>query len=212
MEDSRKRTLVRVGERGNISCTVELLDDSLYVSGIGVGRSQLVQFLLQLFSLSHLDQSSGQPSSLLRSNLGGRGVLSGNSVTERKDFRCTCDSQVFVGRDTSSVRLVFRQFSHQLSRQLSGGVTGGPDEQTVRNLVSVLVGILNNDRLFSDILDGGSGHDVDLVGPKGGFGVFDQLLGEGGQHVGKSLDQGDSELVCDFRVPLSEIVLEMVDR
>lgn len=198
---------MRVGERWHISSSVELLDDTLNVGLVSTSRSQLVQLFLQLFSLCGLGERSSQPSSLLRCDLGSRGVLTGNGITESVDFRGAQNSEVLVSEDTSSVGLVFRQLAHELSGQFSSGVTGGPDEKTVRDLVGVLVGVLDENRLFTDILDGGSGHDVDLVGLEGGFSVLDHSLGEGGQDVGQGFDQGDSELVGDFRVPLSQVVL-----
>lgn len=198
---------MRVGERGHISSSVELLDDTLNIGLVSTSRSQLVQLFLQLFSLRGFGKRSSQPSSLLRCDLGGRGVLTGDGVTESVDFRGAQNSEVLVGEDTSSVGLVFRQLAHELSGQLSSGVTCGPDEKAVRDLVSVLVGILDEDRLFTDILDGGSCHDVDLVGLEGGFSVFNHSLGEGGQDVGQGFNQGDSELVGNFRVPLSQVVL-----
>lgn len=196
-----------VGERRHLGRSVELLDDTLNVGLIRTRGAQVVQLVLELFRLSHLAERSREPGALLRGDLGRRRVLPGDGITEGVDVGSTEDAQVFVGEDTSTVRLRFRKLAHELAGEFTRGVTGGPDEETVRDLVRVLVGVLDEDGLFSDVLDGRSGHDVNLVGPESGFRVLDQLLGKGGQDVGQCFDQGDAELVGDLGVPLAQIVL-----
>lgn len=203
---------MRVSERRHLGRSVELLDDALNVSLISTRSAQLVQLVLEFLSLGHLAERSRQPGALLRGDLGGRRVLAGDGITEGVDVGCTEDAQVFIGEDTSTVRLRFRKLAHEFARELSRRVTGGPDEETVWNLVCVLVGVLNEDGLFPDVLDGRSGHDVNLVGPERGFRVLDQLLGKGRQDVGQGFDQGDSELVGDLGVPLAQVVLERSER
>jgi hypothetical protein len=105
---------------------------------------------------------------------------------------------------------VLGELCHQVPSDLTRSVSGSPNEKTVRDLLDLLVGILNDDRLLPDILDHGSGEDIDLVLLESRLGVLDELLGEGGQDIGESFDKGDPELVSDFGVPLSEIVLYIV--
>lgn len=204
--DVSERTLVRVVEGGQVQGLVQSLDGSLDIV-TGSLFTHLGELLLELFSLGHLGESPGEVSSLLTGSLGGGCVRSGGTVTESKDLGCSGQSHVAVDDETSSLGLVFGQLGHQVAGDLSRGVSGGPDQQSVGNLLDLLVGILDDDRLFTHVLDHGSGKDVDLVLLEGGFSVLDELFRKGRQDVGEGFDQGDSELVGDLGVPLSQVVL-----
>ena len=204
--DVSERTLVRVVEGGQVQGLVQSLDGSLDIV-TGSLFTHLGELLLELFSLGHLGKSPGEVSSLLTGSLGGGCVRGGGTVTESENLGCSGQSHVAVDDETSSLGLVLGQLGHQVAGNLSRGVSGGPDQQSIGDLLDLLVGILDNDRLFTHVLDHGSGEDIDLVLLESGFSVLDELFGKGGQYVGEGFDQGDSELVGDLGVPLSQVVL-----
>jgi len=202
-----QRTLVRVVERREIEGLVQPLDGPLDILGRCLGSSpQLVQLILEFLGSGHFGKGPSEVSSLLTGSLSGRSVGSGGTVTEGKDLGSTSQSHVTVDDETSSLSLVLGELGHEVSGDLSRGVSGSPDEETVRDLLDLLVTVLDDDRLFTYILDHGSGKDINLVLLERRLGVLNELLGEGGQDVGKRLDQGDPELVGDFGVPLSQVV------
>jgi hypothetical protein len=206
---SRKRTLVGVVEGSELGGSVQLLGQSLDFSLVGSGVGlQLLELSLKLVLLSELAEHLGKVDTLLRGDLGSGGVLSSGAVSHGVSSLSSEQSKVVVNKQTSSLSLCVGKLAHQVSGDLSGSVTGGPDKKTVGDLLHLLVGVLDDNAGRLDILNHGSGENVNLVGSELVLSVLDELLGEGGKDVGESLDQGDLQSVGDLRVPLLQVVLQ----
>ena len=203
-----ERTLVGVVERGELGGAVELLDDTLDLCGVGGGvGAELSKLLLELVLLADLVEHLCEVGTLLGGDLGSGGVLGGSAVTEGVDALSTQEREVIVDEETTALGLSRGEGAHEVPGDLARGVTGSPNEETVGDLVHLLVGVLDDDVLVGDVLDHGTGKEVNLLVLELLLGVLDELLGEGRKDVGKSLDQSDLEAVGDLRVPLLEIVL-----
>jgi hypothetical protein len=190
---------------------VELLEGRLDLLGLGggVGRSpELAELLLELGLVSELVESLGEVDTLLTGGLGGRGVLRSRAVTEGVHAVRAEHRHVVVDEETSALSLSLGELGHEVARDCARGVSRGPYKETVRNLLDLLVRVLDDNRFLLDVLDHGAGEDINLVLLEGGLGVLDELLGERGEHVGQRLDQGDLQSVGDFRVPLLQVVLK----
>ena len=199
---------MRVVERCDLGSSVELLDQRLDLGGIssGVG-SDLSKLSLELVLLSNLAEHLSEVDTLLRSDLGSWGVLSSGTVTHGVGSLSTEKSEVVVNEETSSLGLRIWEFVHQVSGDLSRSVTGRPNQETIWDLSNLLVGVLDDNAGWLDVLDHGSGEDINLVGSELVLGVLDELLGKGGENVGEGLDQRDLESVGDFWVPFFQVIL-----
>lgn len=201
---------MRIVERSNLACSVELLDQTLDLGRVGVSaRSESLELRLELVLLSEFAKHLSEIDTLLTGDLGSRSVLRSGTITDSVCALRTQKCQVIVDNQSSTLGLRIRKARHQFPGDSSRSVSGSPDEQTVRNLLHLLVGVLDSNAHRSDVLDHGSGKDIDLVGSESVFGVLDELLGECGQDVGKGFDKGDLESIGDFRVPLLQVVLDV---
>ena len=220
--DVGKRTLVRVVEGLDVLDAAELtlmllnlLGDLGGVAGLKVERTtELADTLLKDLGTGHVVEETSQEVTLLRGNLGGRGVSGDGAVTDSPDVAGTLDNEVLVHGKTAARVLLGRDAVHEVLDDGADSVAGGPDEETVGegDLLTATIGLadLGLDSLVGDLLDHGLGHDVDLLLLEGALGVLDQLLGEAGKDVGKSLDEGDAEAVSDIGNELLDVLLEEI--
>lgn len=200
---------MRVVEGSDLGGSVELLDQSFNLGWVGVtASSEGFQLSFKLVLLAELAEHLSEVDTLLTGNLGSWGVLRSGTVTDGVGALGAEKRKVVVHNETSSLSLGVRKLVHQVSGDLSGSVTGSPDQETVRNVLDLLVGILDSDAGGSDILDHGSSENVNLVGSELVLGVLNELFGEGGQDVGECFNEGDLESVGDFRVPLFQVILD----
>lgn len=201
---------MRVVERSHLGNPVKLLGQSLDLSGVGIrGGLEVGELSLILVLLAELAKGLSEVDTLLTGNLGGRGVLRSGTVTDGVSALGAEKGQVVVNEKTTSLSLRVRELAHQVTGDVSRSVTGSPDEETVWDLAHLLVGVLDDNRLRLDVLDHGSGKDINSVGSELVLGVLDQLLAEGGKDVGQSLNKSDLQSVGDLRVPLAQVVLHV---
>merc|ERR1712093_335126 len=153
-------------------------------------------------------------STFLRCDLGSWSISGNRAVTSGPDVLGTLDYEVLADGQTSSRILLRGDRCHQVSNDRSDGVSGSPDKKTVWHDLHLLLSIrsssLSLDSCLGNLLDGGLGHDGDLLLLEGRLGVLDQLFGKHGKNVGESLDQSDLELVTDLWNPLLDILVEEV--
>lgn len=200
---------MRVVEGSNLARPVDLLGKTLNLGGVGNGVSpQSGELFLELGLLAKLLEDTGEVDTLLTGDLGSGGVRGGGTVTDGVDTISTEQSEVVVDEETPSLGLDMRELGHKVSGDVPRGVTGSPDEETVRDLSNFLVCVLDDDALGLDVLNHGSGEDINLVLLEGRLSVLDELLGEGGENVGEGLDKGDLESVGDLGVPFLKVILD----
>ena len=206
----RKGSLVGVVEWSKLGSPAELLGQSLNLRGVGVrGSLELGELSLKLVLLAELAEGLGKVDTLLTGNLGGGSVLRSGTITNGVSALGSEKSQVVVDKETSSLSLRIRKLVHQVTGNASRCVTGSPDEKTVWDLAHLLVSVLDDNGLRLDILDHGSGKNVDSVRSKLVLGVLNELLAESGKDVGKGFDKGDLQSVGYFRVPLAQVILRI---
>lgn len=223
LSDVSHATLVRVLEGTNLLGSPQLLlafadrvKDlvTLLTLSLGLGIRQLLQLLLDSLGLGHGVEKTGKESTLLTGNLGGRGVVGNSTVTNGPDVLSAVHDEVLVHSKTTTRVLLGRELVHQIADNGANSVTGSPDQQTVGNtldgLGSIRVGDHGLDVLVGDVLDHSLSADRDLLLLEGRFSVVDKLLGEHGKDVGQSFDEGDLEVLLDFRNPLLQVILEEV--
>lgn len=199
-----------VVERGDLGDPCELLGQGLDLRRVGIASSlEVGELSLKLVLLAELAESLGEVDTLLTGDLSGRGVLCGGTVTDGVCALGAEKRQVVVDEETTSLSLRIRKLAHEVTGDSSGGVTGSPDEETVWDLSHLLVGVLDNNGLRLDVLDHGSGENVNSVGSELVFGVLNELLAESGKDVRQGLDKGDLQSIGDLRVPLSQVVLDI---
>lgn len=204
-----KGTLVRVVEGSDLAGPVDLLGKALNLGSVGGGVGpQSSELLLELGLLAELLEDTGEVDTLLIGDLGSGGVRGGGTVTDGVDTLSAEQSEVVVDEETPSLGLDVRELGHKVSGDVPGSVTGSPDEETVRDLSDFLIGVLDDDALGLDVLDHGSGENINLVLLEGRLCVLDELLGEGGENVGEGLDKGDLESVGNLGVPLLKVILD----
>lgn len=214
--------LVGVAEGLDVLDAAELLLKALNLLGVG-GRvaglqvhlaADLVDAGLEALGLGHVVEEASKEATLLGSDLGGGSVAGDGAVTNGPDVTGTLDDKVFVDGKTTARVLLGGNGRHHVLDNGADGVAGGPDEETVGNLDALLgaVGLANLglDGVVGDLLDHGLGHNVNLFLAEGVFGVVDELLGEGGQDVGESLNQSDLEAGADAGNQLLNVLLEKV--
>lgn len=213
---------MRVVEGLDILDTTEALLQTLKLSSnnrrIGARNIQrggeLINAALEVLSLSHGIKQAREESALLRSNLGSGGVACDGAVAGCPDVGGSLDDEVLVDGEAAAGVLLCGDLGHEVSDDGADGVTGCPDEEAVGEdgggFLAVGAGGFGFDGVLGDFLDGGLGHDGDFLLFEGGLGVLDQLLGEGGEHVGEGLDQSDLELVADLRDPFADVLVEEV--
>lgn len=194
---------------------LNLLGDIGGVAGLKVeGTAELADALLKDLGASHVVEETSQEVALLSGDLGGRGVSSDGAVTDSPDIAGTLDNEVLVHGKTAARVLLGRDAVHEVLDDGAHGVASGPDEETVgeSNLLTGTIGFVDFglDGLFGDLLDHGLGHDVNLLLLEGALRVLDQLLGEAGKDVGKSLDEGDAEAVSNIGNELLDVLLEEI--
>lgn len=194
---------------------LNLLGDLGSVAGLEVeGAAELADALLKNLGAGHVVEETSQEVTLLRGNLGGRGVASDGAVTDSPDVVGTLNNEVLVHGKTAARVLLGRDTVHEVLDDGANSVASGPDEETVGegDLLTRTIGLadLGLDGLVGDLLNHGLGHDVDLLLLEGALGVLDQLLGETGENVGKGLDEGDAEAVSDIGNELLDVLLEEI--
>lgn len=103
-----------------------------------------------------------------------------------------------------------REFGYKVLGNVFGSVIGSLDEEIVRNFFDFFIGVLDDDVLGFDVFDYGLSEDINFVFFEGGFSVFDELFGEGGENVGEGFDKGDFELVGNFGVLFFKVILDIL--
>jgi hypothetical protein len=200
--------LVRIVEGRKLGVPVDLLDQSVNrLLRYTFLALELVQLSLCLHPLPHLAKHLRKEGALLTSDLGGGCIGRSGAVSDSVHSIGTIHGHEVVDLDTSTLRLCPGQLGHEVPGNLARSVTGRPDQKTVWNLAHLLVGILNDDPVGLDILDHRTGKNINLVFFERGLGVLDELLGECGQDIRESFDEGDPQSVGNFRVPLAKIIL-----
>lgn len=214
--------LVGVAEGLDILDAAELLLEQLNLMGL-VGRvaslevhlaAEVVDATLEALRLGHVVEETGEEAALLRGDLGGGGIAGDGAVANGPDIAGALDDEVLVNGETAAGVLLGGNASHHILDDGADSVAGGPDQETVGNHDALLgaVGLANLglDGVVSDLLHHGLGHDVNFFLAQGVFGVFNELLGEGGQNVGKSLNQGDLEAGANAGDQLLDVLFEKV--
>lgn len=121
-------------------------------------------------------------------------------VTQSEDPVSTLESHVLINLKTTLVALSRSNLGHQVPRNLASDVSlsspskslseysipyadeetvkthSSPDQDTERNLNKLFLLVLNDDGLLLDLLDHGTGEDIDVVLLEGRLGVLNQLL------------------------------------
>lgn len=224
LSDVRQTSLVGILEGTNLLGSAQLLlafadlienlVALLGALGLCLSLRQLLQVILDGLGLSHSVEETSKESTLLTSNLSSGGIVGDSAVTDGPNVLGTVDDQVFVNSETTARVLLGGKLAHKVPDNRADGVTGGPNQETVRDgfqfLGSVGLSDLSLDVLIGHVLDHGLGADGDSFLLEGRLGVVNKLLGEHGKHVGKSLNKGDLEVLLDLRNPLLEILLEEV--
>jgi hypothetical protein len=199
---------------------LELLDlaedlvASLLAGGLLLGVGELGKLGIDFLGLGHVVEHAGKESTLLGSDLGRWGVVCHSAVTDSPDVLRALDNQVLVHGETTARVLLCGDLVDEVLDQGSEGVTSGPDEKTVWDLLDHLLAVgpsgLGLDVLLSHVLDHGLCADGDGLLLECLLGVVDELLGEHGQDVGEGLDEGDVEVILDLGEPLLQIRMEEV--
>ena len=224
LSDVSQATLVRVLEGTNLlnpaqlllalPDLVENLVTVVVVLGLALDLGEPLQFLLDGLGLGHGVEQTGQESTFLAGNLGSGGVVGDGTVTNSPDVLCAVDDQVLVHGKTAARVLLSGDLAHEVTDDVADRVTGGPNQQTVRDCLNLLgtvrLGDLSLDLLVVNALDHSLGANGDGLLLEGRFGVVDQLLGEHGKHVGQGLDKSDVEVVLDIGNPLLKVVVEEI--
>lgn len=163
-------------------------------------------------------------------NLGGGGVVGDGAIADGPDILSTVDDQKLIDGETAARVLLCGDLAHEVLDDVSDSVTGGPDEQTIGNLFeffgSVWVGDFGFDVLVGYFLDHCLCADGDFLFLEAGFGVFDELFGEHGQNLQKSVypirkkrnktyvrqsfDKRDMEIVLNTGNPLAQILFKEI--
>lgn len=213
---------MRVVERLDILDTAEFLLEILKLGSndrrIGARDVQrgaeLINAALEELSLGHCVEEAGEEGAFLRGDLGGGRVASDGAVASRPDVGGALHDEVLVDGEAAAGVFLCGDLGHEVAHDGADGVTGCPDEEAVGEdlggLLAVGAGGFGFDGVLGDLLDGGLGHDGDLLLLEGRLGVVDQLLGEGGEDVREGLDQRHLELVADFGNPLPDVLVEEV--
>lgn len=208
--DVGKRTLVGVREGRDVAGTDDSVGERVELSGFSVRRLGRVEVSEKSILLVELREDASEVTTLLRGDLGSGSVVGSSAVTEGEDTFSSEEAKVFVNEETSSRVLLLRNLVHQILGDLTSSVTSGPNKETVRVLNEFLLFVLSDESFLFDFLDHSLGGDVDLVLLEGRHGVVNELLREHGKNVGEGFDQGDLDAGSEFRVPVSEILLEEI--
>ena len=232
------RVLERTHLVGAAKTLLEILDvgKDLVTGILGgglLGSGKALELLLNLVGLGHLVEEAGEESTLLGGDLSSGGVVGNSTVTDGPDVLGALDDKVLVDVQTTTGIGLSGNLGHQILDNGTDSVTGGPDEQTVRNLLHNLLAVGTNelglDVFLGNVLDHGLGTDVNGLLLEGLLGVVNQLLGEHGKNLswivsksahdqsgitmtytGKGLNESDTELIGNFGHPGLEVVLEEV--
>jgi hypothetical protein len=179
-----------------------------------LGDGELGELGVDFLRLGHVVEHAGEESTFLSGDLGCWGVVCDCAVTDGPHVLGALDNQVFVHGQTTSRVLLGGDLADQVLDQRSEGVSGSPDEQSVGNLLNLLLAVrasrLGLDVLVGHVLNHGLCADGNRLLLERLLGVVDELLGEHGQNVGQSLDKGDMEVVFDLWEPLLQIRVEEV--
>lgn len=185
------------------------------VAGVEVERAaELVDARLEVLRLGHVVEQAAEEAALLRGDLGGGSVAGDGAVADGPDVAGSLDDQVLVDGEASARVGLGGDARDEVLDDGADGVTRGPDQQAVGDndalAGAVGLGDLGLDRRLRHLLDHGLGLDVNLLLAERVLGVVNQLLGEGGQHVGQGLDQRDLEARADLGDQLLDVLLEEV--
>lgn len=194
---------------------LDLLGNLGSVAGLQVQvGAELLDALLEGLGSGHVVEEFGKEVTLLCGDLGSRGVSGHGAIANGPDVTGALNNEVLIDGQTAAGVLLGGDLGDEVADDGADRVTGSPDEKTIGNgeglLLSVGAGTLGLDVGVGDLLDHGLGQDVNFLLLKGLLGVLDQLLGEGGQNVGKSLDQGDLEAVGNLGDQTLDVLLEEV--
>ena len=156
--------LVRVRKGRNLGGPVDLLHGrvNLFLAHTGL-LTHLRELLLVLVLLAQLLEHACQVHSLLRSDLRGRCVLRGSTVSNGIDALGTEHVQIVVHHDTPALGLRSRELGHEVTSDGAGGVSGRPDQETVGDLAHLFRRVLDCNGTLADVFDHGTGQDVNLV-------------------------------------------------
>lgn len=192
-----ERALVRVLERSHLLDTsqtlLQVLDRSkglvasLFARCLLLDIGQVGEFHFDVLSLGHLVEQTGEECAFLCSDLSRRSIVCDGAVTDGPDIIGTLDNEVLVDGQTTARLFLCGKLRHQVLDDRAESITGGPDEETVwdllQNLLSLWAGELGLDVLVGDILDHGLCADLDRLLLEGLFGIVDKLLGKHGENL-----------------------------
>lgn len=195
----------------------DVLED--FVASGGVGGSALLggeggEFAVDGFGFGEGVEKAGEEGAFLGRDLCCGGVVGDGAVADGPDVFGAVDDEVFVHGKAAAGVLLRGDLGHEILDDGADGVAGGPDEEAVGEGLELFGSVgfceFGFDVFVSDLFDHGLCTNINGLFLKSGFGVVDELLGKHGEDVGESLDEGDVEVVGDFRDPFLEILLEEV--
>ena len=172
------------------------------------------QLILNLLRLGHVVEHARQEGAFLTGDLGGGGVVGDRAVADGPDVLCALDDEVFVHGETAARVLLCWDLGHEVLDDGAQGITRRPHEETVRDLLKLLLAVwsgrLGLNVLVRHLLDHSLGADRDLLLVERALRVVDQLLAEHGEHIGQSLNEGDVEVLRDLWDPLAQVLSEKI--